>query len=70
MKLIIMFDCGNHKLDYRMFKEYDWFDFYRNAKDNIMPNITERRGKYVTVSIFLMQDMVGIKYIDVVRQAY
>ena len=28
----IMFDCGYPKVDDRVFKECDWFDFYRYAK--------------------------------------
>ena len=60
-KLRMMFDFGHPKLDEIMFKEYYWFDFYRYAKYNVPPNIPEERGNYVTVSVFFMQAMEGIK---------
>ena len=45
----MMFDCGQPKLNDRMFKEYEWFDFYIYAKDNVLPNITQEIGNYLTV---------------------
>ena len=52
-KLRILFDPKQPYVDDRWFKEYDWFDFYRYAKDDIPPNMPEARGNAVSLSMFV-----------------
>ena len=43
-KLRLMFDCSYPNISEKLFKSYDWFDFYRDAKEAILPNMPEPRG--------------------------
>ena len=43
-KMRLMFDCSRPLVDERWFKDYDWFNFYREAKEAIPPNMPEPRG--------------------------
>ena len=43
-KIRLMFDKGMLTFDDRMFKSYDWEDFYKNSKEHIPPNMPEARG--------------------------
>ena len=43
----------------KWFKRYDWFDFYRDAKEAIPPNIPEARGRYVIVTCFVDANHAG-----------
>jgi hypothetical protein len=58
-KLRLMFDCGYPKVDERWFKEYDWFDFYRDAKEAIPPNMPEARGHSVIITCFVDANHAG-----------
>ena len=40
-KLRLMFDSSQPKVKESWFKAYDWFDFYRHAKESIPPNMPE-----------------------------
>ena len=51
-KLRLMFDSAQPKMKSNWFKEYDWFDFYRDAKEAIPPNMPEARGLDVTITCF------------------
>lgn len=43
------------------FKEYDWFDFYRGAKESIPPDMPPPRGNAVTMCVFVDSDLAGDK---------
>ena len=52
-KMRLLFDCGYPKVSERWFTNYDWFDFYRDAKEAIPPNMPESRGHEVVVTCFV-----------------
>ena len=52
-KMRILFDSGCPKVKENWFKKYDWFDFYRDAKEAIPPNMPEARGREVTITCFV-----------------
>ena len=56
-----MFDSGQPKFNDRMFREYDFFYFYRYAKDNVLKNIPEERGNSVTISVIVDASHIGTK---------
>ena len=60
-KLRLMFDKGMPTLNNKMFKTYDWEDFYKDAKEQIPPNMPEARGLPVEVSVFVDADHGGNK---------
>ena len=63
-KMRLLFDCGCPTVDERWFKNYDWFDFYRDAKDAIPPKIPEAREHGVIVTYFLDANHGGnLKYL-------
>ena len=43
----IAFDPDHPVVDERRFKEYDWYDFYRDAKEAIPPNKPPPRGRII-----------------------
>ena len=52
-KMRILFDCGYPTVKENWFQEYDWFDFYKDAKEAIPPNMPEARGNSVTLTCFV-----------------
>jgi len=58
-KMRLMFDSGYPKVDEKWFKEYDWYEFYRDAKEAIPPNMPEARGHQVVVSCFVDANHAG-----------
>jgi hypothetical protein len=58
-KLRILFDSGLPKVNESWFKNYDWFDFYRDAKEAIPPNMPEARGRGVTITCFVDANHAG-----------
>ena len=56
-----MFNCSYPRISSKIFKECDWFDFYRDAKEDIPPNITESRGHIVYFFMFVDADLAGDK---------
>ena len=60
-KMRLMFDKGMAAFDDRMFKSYDWEDFYKNAKEKIPPNMPEARGLPVETTSFVDADHAGNK---------
>ena len=58
-KLKIMFDSSRPHVNEKWFKEYDWFDFYRDAKEAIPSNIPEARGLPVDISMFVDANLAG-----------
>ena len=58
-KMRLLFDCGYPMVKQSWFKEYDWFDFYRDAKEAIPPNMPEARGHAVNTSCFVDANHAG-----------
>ena len=52
-KLRFLFDSGYPTTNKKLFKNYDWFDFYRDAEKSIPANIFESRGFGVVVTFFV-----------------
>ena len=52
-KMRILFDASHPKIKESWFQEYDWFDFYRDAKEPIPPNAPEARGHDVVITCFV-----------------
>ena len=42
-KMRLMFDSAYPTMKESWFKTYDWFDFYHDAKEAILPNMPEAR---------------------------
>ena len=62
-KLRLMFNCGMPTVDERLFKRYNWIDFYRHATDPLPGNIPEARGLSVSISMFVDASHGGnVKY--------
>ena len=55
----IAFDPRHPKVRESRFTEYDWFDFYRDAKEAIPPNAPPPRGKYVSTHCFVDANLAG-----------
>ena len=58
-KMRILFDSSYPKVNEGWFKEYDWYDFYRDAKEAIPPNMPEARGNDVIISCFVDANHAG-----------
>jgi len=52
-KMRILFDPGYPKVKESWFMEYDWFDFYKDAKEALPPNMPEARGNDVILTCFV-----------------
>ena len=60
-KLRLMFDPAYPKVKEKWFQTYDWHDFYRDAEENIPPNMPEARGLDVTITAFVDANHAGDK---------
>ena len=60
-KLRIMFDSDYPQISSNRFKSYDWFDFYKDAKEGIPSNMPEPRGLHMSTSAFVDADLAGDK---------
>ena len=58
----LMFDCGYPIIIHKIFKEYYWFGYYRDAKKDILPNIPEERVSEVSISMFVDADLAKKKF--------
>lgn len=58
-KFRLLFDSKYPTINEKWFKKYDWFDFYRDAKEAIPPNMPEARGHDVIVSCFVDANHAG-----------
>ena len=56
-----MFDPAYPKVKEKWFQTYDWHDFYRDAEENIPPNMPEARGLDVTITAFVDANHAGDK---------
>ena len=57
-----MLYCRYPIISHSLLKEYVWFYFYRYAKENIPPNITEKRGHKVSIYMFDYSVLAGYKF--------
>jgi hypothetical protein len=55
----LVFDSSTPTIDERRFTKYSWEDFYRGAKEAILPNMPEPRGKEVEIHCFVDADHAG-----------
>ena len=58
-KFRLLFDAAKPRVNERWFQEYDWFDFYRDAKEAIPPDMPEPRGLEVVISCFVDANHAG-----------
>lgn len=58
-KMRLLFDGSRPKTLESWFKKYDWFDFYRDAKEAIPPNMPEARGLEVSITCFVDANHAG-----------
>ena len=58
-KMRLLFDSSYPTVNEKCFKSYDWFDFYRDAKEAIPPNMPEARGHAVIISCFVDANHAG-----------
>ena len=58
-KMRLLFDSAYPKIMDTWFQEYDWFDFYRDAKEAIPPNMPEARGRDVNITCFVDANHAG-----------
>ena len=52
-KMKLLFDSDEPRVNEKWFSSYDWYDFYRNAKEAIPPNMPEARGNAVVTTCFV-----------------
>ena len=57
----LFFDPQHPKVDERAFKEYDWYDFYRDAKERLPSDMPPLRGRLVSTHCFVGSDHAGDK---------
>ena len=57
-----MFNYIYPRISSKLFKEYKWFDFYRDAKEDIPPNMPESRVHEVSISMFVDSDLAVDKF--------
>ena len=60
-KFRLLFDSDHPQISLNRFKSYDWFDFYRDAKEAIPSNMPEPRGHPMSTSAFVDADLAGDK---------
>ena len=58
-KFRLLFDSAKPRVNERWFQQYDWFDFYRDAKEAIPPDMPEPRGLEVVISCFVDANHAG-----------
>ena len=57
----LLFYCSHPIISSKIFKKYEWSDFYRDVKETIPPNIPESRGNKVYISMFVDAELTGDK---------
>ena len=58
-KMKLALDPAHPQISENMFQEYDWQDFYRDAKEAIPDNMPAPRGNSMSMHCFLDADMDG-----------
>ena len=57
----LLFDLQHPKVDERAFKEYNWYDFYRDAKGRLPSDMPPPPGRLVSMHCFVDSDHAGDK---------
>ena len=57
----LFFDPQHPSIDERAFKEHDWYEFYRGAKERLPNHSPKPRGNMVSTHCFLDSDYAGDK---------
>ena len=65
-----MFDCSDPITSSNIFNEYDWFDFYRDAKEGITTSMPEARRKKSTFLCLLILTLQGTSPPVTPKQGY
>ena len=60
-KCNLFFDPQHPKVDEQAFKEYDWYNFYRDAKERLPSDMPLLRGRLVSTHCFVDSDHTGDK---------
>ena len=55
----ILFDAAHPSIDERRFKKYDWYDFYRGAKETIPLDFLETLGNSISTHCFVDANLAG-----------
>jgi hypothetical protein len=55
----LAFDAAHPEIDERRFHKYDWFDFYRGAKESIPGDMPEARGNVASTHCFVDANHAG-----------
>ena len=63
-KMGLIFDCIYTRIDSKLFKEYEWFDFYTYTKEAITPNIPESRGEKISIYMFFDTELTLPDWVD------
>jgi hypothetical protein len=58
-KFRILFDSSKPRVNEKWFQQYDWIDFYRDAKEAIPLNMPEPRGLDISMSCFVDANHAG-----------
>ena len=61
LKRKLFFDPQHPNIDERAFKEHDWYEFYREAKERLPNDSPKPRGNMVSTHCFVDSDHVGDK---------
>ena len=57
----LFFDLQHPKVDDRTFKEYNWYDFYRDAKERLPSDMPQLWGRLVSTHCLVDSDHAGDK---------
>ena len=57
----LFFDAQHPKVDEGAFKEYNWYDFYQDAKERLPSDMPPTRGRLVSTHCFVDSDHAGDK---------
>ena len=66
----LFFDPQHANIDERAFKEHDWYEFYRNAKERLPSDSPKPRGNTVSTHCFVDSDHAGDKVTRLSQMAY
>ena len=55
----VIFDASHPSIDEHRFKKYDWYDFYRGAKEAILLDCPEPLGGSIFTHCFVDSDLAG-----------
>ena len=58
-KMRLLFDASYPRVKESWFQDYDWYEFYRDAKEAIPPKMPEARGRDVIITCFVDANHAG-----------